>query len=129
MTLGFLLQGIFGFILGGALKPIETRLALFIVLYGIFLTLGEVGPGSTIVATASESFPTSLRGHGIGFASAWSKVGAAIGTQVFKPIMASYGDDNFRGMQAVFLIGSGFAILGALLAFLYCRIRIKTWRK
>ncbi|PYH49321.1 major facilitator superfamily transporter [Aspergillus saccharolyticus JOP 1030-1] len=117
MALGFLLQAILGFVLGGALKYIESSLPLFIVLYGVFLTLGEVGPGSTIVLTASESFPTALRGHGVGLAAAWSKAGAAIGTQVFKPILASWGDDEFHGTQAVFLIGSGFAVVGALLAW------------
>ncbi|KAE8154881.1 major facilitator superfamily domain-containing protein [Aspergillus avenaceus] len=117
MALGFLLQAILGFILGGALKSIEKSLPLFIVLYGIFLTLGEIGPGSTIVLTASESFPTALRGHGVGVAAAWSKAGAAVGTQVFKPIMAHWGDDEFHGTQAVFLIGSGFAVLGALVAW------------
>ncbi|KAJ5970184.1 uncharacterized protein N7479_000102 [Penicillium vulpinum] len=117
MALGFFLQAILGFILGGALGPIQTKLPLFIVLYGIFLTLGEIGPGSTIVLTASESFPTSVRGHAVGLAAACSKAGAAIGTQVFKPIMASWGDDELRGTQAVFLIGSGFAVLGACLAW------------
>ncbi|KAJ5592647.1 hypothetical protein N7537_009551 [Penicillium hordei] len=117
MALGFFLQAVLGFILGGALGPIQTNLPLFIVLYGIFLTLGEVGPGSTIVLTASESFPTSVRGHAVGFAAAWSKAGAAIGTQVFKPIMANWGDDDLHGTQAVFLIGSGFAVLGACLAW------------
>ncbi|PYH88944.1 MFS general substrate transporter [Aspergillus ellipticus CBS 707.79] len=111
MALGYLLQAILGFVLGGALGPIEKCLPLFIVLYGVFLTLGEVGPGSTIVLTASESFPTAIRGHAVGFAAAWSKAGAAIGTQVFAPILAS------RGTQAVFLIGSGFAVAGSLLAW------------
>ncbi|KAJ6160312.1 hypothetical protein N7470_003708 [Penicillium chermesinum] len=82
-----------------------------------FSDFGEVGPGSTIVLTASENFPTAVRGHAVGFAAAWSKAGAAIGTQVFKPILASWGDDESRGTQAVFLIGSGFAVLGALLAW------------
>lgn len=117
MALGYFLQAALGFILGGALGPIEKSLPLFIVLYGVFLTLGEVGPGSTIVVTASESFPTAIRGHAVGFAAAWSKAGAAIGTAVFKPILASWGDDEFRGTQAVFLIGSGFAVLGGLLAW------------
>ncbi|CAL5867113.1 uncharacterized protein PFLUO_LOCUS1325 [Penicillium psychrofluorescens] len=117
MALGYLLQAILGFVLGGALGPIQTKLPLFIVLYGIFLTLGEVGPGSTIVLTASESFPTAVRGHAVGLAAAFSKAGAAIGTQVFKPILASWGSDETRGTQAVFLIGSGFAVLGALLAW------------
>ncbi|KAJ6030998.1 hypothetical protein N7540_001730 [Penicillium herquei] len=111
MALGFMLQALLGFVLGGALGPIETKLPLFIVLYGVFLTLGEVGPGSTIVLAASENFPTAVRGHAVGFAAAWSKAGAAIGTAVFKPILASCGT------QAVFLIGSGFAVLGSLVAW------------
>ncbi|KAG2414786.1 hypothetical protein HFD88_005974 [Aspergillus terreus] len=121
MALGFFLQAILGFILGAALQHIQKSLPLFIVLYGIFLTLGEIGPGATIVLTASESFPTALRGHGVGFAAAWSKAGAAIGTQVFKPILASFGDDEFQGTRAVFLIGSGFAVLGSLLAWFVLR--------
>ena len=45
MALGFTLQAILGFVLGGAMGPIQSIFPLFIVLYGIFLTLGEVGPG------------------------------------------------------------------------------------
>lgn len=45
MAIGFTLQAILGFILGGAIGPIQKIFPLFIVLYGIFLTLGEVGPG------------------------------------------------------------------------------------
>lgn len=45
MTLGFFLWAILGFILGGALGPIQSVFPLFIVLYGIFNSLGEMGPG------------------------------------------------------------------------------------
>lgn len=45
MALGFFLQAILGFVLGGAMGAIQKSFPLFIVLYGIFLTLGEVGPG------------------------------------------------------------------------------------
>jgi len=117
MALGFGLQAILGFIMGGALEHIQNRTGLFIFLYGLFLTLGEVGPGATIVATSSEFFPTSIRGQMLGLCAATSKAGAAIGTSVFKPILASYGDDTVRGNQAVFLIGSGFAVLGMLVAW------------
>jgi MFS family permease len=117
MALGFGLQACLGFVMGGALEHIQNRTALFIVLYGLFLTLGEVGPGATIVATSSEFFPTSIRGQMLGICAAVSKAGAAIGTSVFKPILASYGDDTLRGNQAVFLIGSGFALLGMLVAW------------
>jgi MFS family permease len=43
--IGYTLQAILGFVLGGAGQQIQTVFPLFIVLYGIFLTLGEVGPG------------------------------------------------------------------------------------
>jgi hypothetical protein len=46
MTLGFFLWGILGFTLGGALGPIQTVFPLFVVLYGIFNALGEMGRAS-----------------------------------------------------------------------------------
>lgn len=55
----------------------------------------------------------------LGLCAAVSKAGAAIGTSVFKPILASYGDNAFKGNQAVFLIGSGFAVLGSLVAWFF----------
>lgn len=117
MALGFGVQALLGFILGGALKDIQPILPLFIILYGVFLTLGEVGPGATIVLASSESFPTSIRGQCLGLIAAFGKAGAAVGTAVFKPILASYGDNSYKGNQAVFLIGSGFAVGGALAAW------------
>ncbi|KAL7898050.1 major facilitator superfamily domain-containing protein [Trichoderma sp. TUCIM 5745] len=117
MALGFSLQAILGFIIGGAIGPIQTVFPLFVVLYGIFLTLGEVGPGSTVVLTASECFPTSIRGQMMGLISACSKAGAAIGTQVFTAILDKYASNPDKGNQVAFLIGSAFAVLGALVAF------------
>ncbi|KAK7755703.1 hypothetical protein SLS62_002314 [Diatrype stigma] len=117
MALGFTLQAVLGFVLGGAMGPIQNIFPLFVVLYGIFLTLGEVGPGSTVVLTASECFPTSIRGQMMGLVSAFSKAGAALGTQVFTAILNAYTDDPSKGNQVAFLIGSAFAVLGALIAF------------
>lgn len=45
MALGYALQAILGFILGGAYYQIQSVFPLFVVMYGIFLTLGELGPG------------------------------------------------------------------------------------
>lgn len=111
MALGFALQASLGFVLGGAMNQIQPIFPLFVVMYGIFLTLGEVGPGSTVVIASSECFPTAIRGQMMGFASAVSKAGAAIGTQVFTPISNSAGD------QGTFLVGAGFAVVGALIAY------------
>lgn len=53
----------------------------------------------------------------MGLISACSKAGAAIGTQVFTTILNSYADNPGKGNQTTFLIGSGLALLGALIAF------------
>lgn len=53
----------------------------------------------------------------MGFISAWSKAGAAIGTQVFTAILNSYTSNPTKGNQTAFLIGSAFAVLGAIIAF------------
>ncbi|KAL2688440.1 metabolite transport protein [Phyllosticta citricarpa] len=154
MCLGFAAQACFGFVLGGASKPVQTVFPLFVVMYGLFLTLGEVGPGryvqhqkavtayiplldlhyppllnlpptrstnaitttSTVLLTASECFPTSIRGQMMGFVAAWSKVGATLGTQAFTAIQSSWSSGQ-KSDQATFLIGSSFALLGALIAW------------
>ena len=118
MTLGFFLWGLLGFILGGALGPIQTVFPLFVVLYGIFNSLGEMGPGVATFLCAAESFPTPLRGHYMGFAAAVGKAGAAIGTQVFTPIQDSFANTE-KGQQGVFLIGAAFAIVGGLIAWFF----------
>jgi MFS family permease len=116
MTVGFFLWSILGFILGGALGPIQKVFPLFVVLYGIFNALGEMGPGVATFLCAAESFPTPLRGHYMGWAAAVGKAGAAIGTQVFTPIQNSFSDVE-KGQQGVFLIGAAFAMVGGLISW------------
>ncbi|KAK2616232.1 hypothetical protein QQS21_000867 [Conoideocrella luteorostrata] len=116
MTLGFVLWSIMGFIIGGGLHKILTVFPLFVVLYGTFNALGEMGPGVATFLCGAESFPTPVRGHFLGFAAAVGKAGAAIGTQVFIPIQNSFDDPN-RGVQGVFLIGAAFAMTGALISW------------
>lgn len=112
MNLGFFCWGI----LGGALGPIQTVFPLFVVLYGTFNSFGEMAPGVATFLTASESSPTPLRGHFMGFAAAVGKADAAIGTQVFTPIQNSLGSGQ-KGQQKVFLIGCAFAIVGGMIAW------------
>jgi MFS family permease len=116
MSVGFALWAIMGFIIGGALNPIQSVFPLFVVLYGIFNSLGEMGPGVATFLCGAESFPTPLRGHFLGFAAAVGKAGAAIGTQVFTPIQDSFSDSQ-KGVQGVFLIGAAFAAVGALISW------------
>ena len=118
MCLGFACWAVLGFIIGGALNQIQSVFALFVVLYGIFNSFGEMGPGVATFLCAAESFPTPLRGHFMGFAAAVGKAGAAIGTQVFTPIQDSFSDAQ-KGTQAVFLIGAAFAAMGGIVAWIF----------
>jgi hypothetical protein len=70
---------------------------LFVVLYGIFNALGEMGPRVVTFLCVAESFPTPLRGHYLGFAAAVGKAGAAIGTEDFTPIQDSFPTRERRG--------------------------------
>lgn len=45
MALGFSLQAVVGFVLSAAYQQIQNIFPLFIILYGLFLTMGEIGPG------------------------------------------------------------------------------------
>uniref|UniRef100_A0A060SZK5 ARAD1C05456p n=1 Tax=Blastobotrys adeninivorans TaxID=409370 RepID=A0A060SZK5_BLAAD len=118
MMAGFFSQAILGFIIGGALKPIQSVVPLFVVLYGIFSALGEMGPGVSTFLISSESYATPLRGHLLGLSAAVGKAGAAIGTQVFTPMQnAIGGDDELKGQQGVFLVGAAFSLVGGLICF------------
>ncbi|KAK4574542.1 hypothetical protein LTR86_001383 [Recurvomyces mirabilis] len=116
MTLGFACWAVLGFIIGGALGPIQSVFPLFVVLYGIFNAFGEMGPGVATFLCGAESFPTPIRGHFLGLAAAVGKAGAAIGTEVFTPIQDSFDSDQ-KGVQAVFLIGAAFAAVGGIIAW------------
>ncbi|OMP86440.1 putative metabolite transport protein GIT1, partial [Diplodia seriata] len=128
MCLGFALQAGLGFILGGANKQIQTVFPLFVVFFSVSIHVDtchtQGAPRltkskkkhSTVVLTASECFPTSIRGQMMGLVSAFSKAGAAIGTQVFSAILKSWTDES-KADQATFLIGAAFAALGAVIAW------------
>ena len=76
-----------------------------------------MGPDVATFLSASEAFPTPLRGHFTGFAAAEGKAGAAIRTQVFIPIQNSLGGGQ-KGQQGVFLIASAFAIVGGVITWI-----------
>ena len=105
MTLGFFCWSIMGFIIGGALKPIQSVFPLFVVLYGIFNAFGEMGPGVATFLCASESFPTPLRGHYLGFAAAVGKAGGTIGTLPTWPfeinLMREEADQNANAKSTI----------------------------
>lgn len=50
------------------------------VVYGIFLSFGELGPGNCTLLLAAKCGPTAVRGQYFGVAAAVGKVGALVGT-------------------------------------------------
>jgi hypothetical protein len=75
MTLGFFLWAIMGFIIGGALRPIQTVFPLFVVLYGIFNSFGEMGPGVSTLFLLTLMNRIKLKRPNLGrYLSLWSRV-------------------------------------------------------
>lgn len=66
--------------MSGLYKPLTNHIAAFAVMYGIFLSLGEVGPGNCTILLAAKTGPTAVRGTFYGLAAASGKVGAFVGT-------------------------------------------------
>jgi hypothetical protein len=63
LAAGVILQGIVGFIMAGCYASLNhpSRVGAFVVVYGIFLTLGELGPGDNIGLVASKTSATAIR--------------------------------------------------------------------
>ncbi|CAM0143251.1 hypothetical protein VKS41_008721 [Umbelopsis sp. WA50703] len=121
MATGFFVQAAFGLAIGASAPQLVNIFPLFVVLYGIFLFFGEFGPGDCTILVASEIYPTAIRGTMMGLSAAIGKAGAAIGTQVFKPILAALTASTGDAMKAqgyVFIIGSCISILGGIVTVL-----------
>ncbi|GLB40465.1 putative sugar (and other) transporter [Lyophyllum shimeji] len=120
MITGLLLQAIIGFFMSGFYVQLTKHVAGFAVLYGIFLSFGELGPGNNLGLLASKSGPTAVRGQFYGLAAAIGKVGAFVGTWAFPPMIDAFGGpESVRGNTGPFWVGSGLAILSALVTFFF----------
>ncbi|EIN09771.1 MFS general substrate transporter [Punctularia strigosozonata HHB-11173 SS5] len=118
MIFGLIMQAIIGFIMSGAYQALTKHIAAFAVVYGIFLSFGEVGPGNCLGMLAAKSGPTAVRGQYYGFAAAVGKIGAFVGTWVFPPMIKAFGGSGTaRGNTGPFWVGSGLAIFSALVVF------------
>ncbi|WWC95989.1 hypothetical protein V866_002856 [Kwoniella sp. B9012] len=123
MIFGLCCQAIVGFILSGTYSLLTEpgRIAGFAILYGIFLSFGELGPGNNLGLLASKAIgPTAARGQLYGIAAAVGKVGAFIGTYTFPQIQASFGDEGSYGYNTgVFWLGSGLALVSAAITLVF----------
>jgi MFS family permease len=121
LIIGVLAQAIIGFIMAGAYSKLAqpNAVAGFAVVYGIFLSLGELGPGNNIGLLAAKTCATGVRGQYYGIAAATGKIGAFIGTYVFKYIAAAGGSDVNLQYQYPFYVASCLCILSAALTFFF----------
>lgn len=85
LTVGVVAQGIVGFIMAGLYSILKQPqyVPAFTVIFGVFMSLGEFGPGDNIGLIASKSCATGVRGQYYSVAAAIGKLGAFVGTYVF----------------------------------------------
>ncbi|GAA5968569.1 hypothetical protein JCM11641_007682 [Rhodosporidiobolus odoratus] len=109
-------QGTVGFIMSGLYSQLVNHVAAFAVVYGLFLSMGEAGPGDCLGLLASKSWPTAVRGQMYGMAAAIGKIGAYIGTWSFPYMIAAFPEGPSQ-TSGPFWVGSGVAFLSAIIAF------------
>lgn len=121
LIVGLVLQAVTGFFMTGFYGSLATKqyIAAFVVVYGLFLSFGELGPGNNIGLLASKTSATPIRGQYYGVAAAVGKVGAFVGTYVFPIIIRNAGGaSTVKGNQAPFWVSSALCVLSACLALL-----------
>ncbi|OBZ72461.1 hypothetical protein A0H81_07873 [Grifola frondosa] len=121
MVVGLVAQSIIGFIMSGLYKQLTNHVAGFAVLYGIFLSFGELGPGNCLGMLAAKSGPTAVRGKFYGIAAAVGKVGAFGGTWAFKRMVADFGPDPMKSVTGPFWVASGLAMFNAIVTLFFIR--------
>ena len=120
LATGVTAQGLVGFLMSGLYPTLNTpaHVGGFVVIYGIFLTLGEIGPGDNIGLVASKTSATAIRGQYYGIAAAFGKIGAFVGSYLFPIIQdnAPGGSTSNRAGQDPFFVASSLCLFSAFLA-------------
>lgn len=119
LIIGVVAQAVVGFIMAGVYKYISQHVGAFAVVYGIFLTLGELGPGNNIGLLAAKTCATGVRGRYYGIAAAIGKVGAFVGAWVFPYIQLAGGVKTTRSAQYPFWVAASLSILTAVIAYFF----------
>ncbi|KAJ6782827.1 hypothetical protein PWT90_10916 [Aphanocladium album] len=114
LAIGVFVQAVVGFIMAGVYDKIKQNIAAFAVVYGIFLSLGEIGPGNNIGLLAAKTCATGVRGRYYGIAAAVGKIGAFVGTWVF-PLIIKAGGNDTESAQYPFWVASSLCVLSAVI--------------
>lgn len=117
LVTGLIAQAIVGFGMTAGYHSLKHHIAGFVVVFGIFLTLGEFGAGNTVGLIASKSSATPIRGQFYGIAAAVGKIGAFVGTYIFPIILNKYEGD--KGIQVAFYVSSALCLVSAALTLFF----------
>lgn len=115
IAIGVGLQGVIGFCMAGKYESLAHPVGGFVVVFGIFYSLGEFGPGDNLGLLASKTSATPVRGQYYGIAAAVGKIGAFVGTWVFPVIQRRLGE-----IKGPVYISSGLCFFSAFLAIFFC---------
>ncbi|KII95112.1 hypothetical protein PLICRDRAFT_48080 [Plicaturopsis crispa FD-325 SS-3] len=122
MIFGLVSQALIGFIMSGLYTQLRQHVSAFAVMYGIFLALGEVGPGNCLSLLAVKSGPTAVRGQYHGLAASIGKIGAFAGDWVFPALIKRVGGaESINGNIIPFLFGSALALVSAIIMFCFIK--------
>lgn len=113
MTACLILQTIFGFFMSGFYVYLVKHIGGFAVMYGLFLSLGEAGPGNCLGMLAAKSSPASIRGIFYGSAAAIGKLGAFAGTWIFPVLIDAFPDGPAKD-TGPFWVGTGLCAISAV---------------
>ncbi|GAB9477122.1 Inorganic phosphate transporter [Globisporangium polare] len=89
--------------LGAWWTDIQQSTTAFVLLYGLALFFSNFGPNTSTFILPTEMFPTAIRGSCHGFSAAMGRVGAAIGSYGFAPLVAAEGF-GYRGVFYIFAL-------------------------
>ncbi|KAI1434102.1 putative metabolite transport protein [Xylaria sp. CBS 124048] len=113
MMLGFCGYLVFGLIVGLAYEKVTKIVPLFVILYGLMQSSGNLGPGNMLGLLSSEAYATAVRGTCYGISAALGKTGGAVGTEVFTRVQ-----DNL-GKRWTFIIAAIAGLSGILVTWFF----------
>ncbi len=120
LTIGVYIQGVLGYVMAAVYPSMGNSIGGFVVLYGLFQTMGEFSCGDNIGLIASKTSSSAVRGQYYGIAAAVGKLGAFIGTYIFPYIQRAGGPEGSDGyMQAPFWVSSSICLLSGTLALFF----------
>jgi len=106
---GFAFMALLYAILAFWMEPMEDFPTILLLVYGLTYFFSNFGPNSTTFILPSETFPTEVRSTLNGVCAACGKLGAVVGSSMFKPLVGAFGT------QFVFFCCAVCAGLGIIL--------------